>query len=128
MLSRSPFSALSLVIGALVLASFVGPVAVVPASATASASASAAAPPVTVDPGPLASNPFIRDDVNIGDCVNLLPLPNCGSDQRSGYHQYVTFIILLLATVFIGWRITRGVRARDRETSPPPKTPSSTAK
>jgi hypothetical protein len=77
----------------------------------------AAAPPATPDPASVASNPFIPD-VNIGDCVSSLPRPDCGSDERGGYHQYVTLIILFLGTLFIAWRVARGVRARDRAAQP----------
>jgi hypothetical protein len=88
-----------------------GPALVTVVQAT---SATQTAPPVTPDPAALSSNPFIPEDANLGDCVSSMPRPDCGTDQRSGYHQYITFIILLLATIFIGWRVTLGVRARDR--------------
>ena len=68
-------------------------------------------PTATSDPGSLASNPFIPEDVNIGDCVSSLPRPDCGSKEQSGYHQYLTLIVLFLATAFIGWRIARSVRS-----------------
>jgi hypothetical protein len=74
----------------------------------------ATVPPVTPDPASMGTNPFIPEDVNIGDCISSAPRPDCGSDQRSGYHQYLTFLILFLGTVFIGWRVALGVRARDR--------------
>ena len=89
----------------------VGPALV---SVVHASSAVATVPPVTPDPASMGTNPFIPEDANIGDCISAAPRPDCGSDQRSGYHQYVTFIILFLATVFIGWRVALGVRARDR--------------
>jgi hypothetical protein len=78
------------------------------------AEAAASVPPVTPDPSGMADNPFIPENANLGDCVSSLPRPDCGTDQRSGYHQYLTLIVLFLGTVFIGWRIARGVRSRDR--------------
>jgi hypothetical protein len=83
--------------------------------------AHATAPPVTPDPSSMGANPFIPDDANLGDCVSSAPRPECGSDQRGGYHQYVTLVILFLGTVFIGWRVARGVRARDRAVNDTPQ-------
>ena len=92
-----------------------GPALVSVVQATGAAtSAAATVPPVTPDPASMGTNPFIPEDVNIGDCVSSLPRPECGTDERGGYHQYVTFLVLFLATLFIGWRVTLGVRARDR--------------
>jgi hypothetical protein len=113
---------------ALAAALVVGPALVsVVQAATWSTPAARTVPPLP-DPETIGSNPFIPDDANIGDCVSALPRPDCGTDQRGGYHQYVTLLVLALATVFIGWRIARGVRARDRvindvpdKTSPPSK-------
>ena len=72
-------------------------------------------PPAT--DAPFTTNDFIPENANIGDCVSSLPRPECGSDSRSGYHQYLTFGVLALGTAFIGWRIARGVRARDNAQS-----------
>ncbi|MCU1359019.1 MAG: hypothetical protein JWN99_308 [Ilumatobacteraceae bacterium] len=109
---------MAIVLAGIIGLGIIGPVTI------GSVHASAAAPPTTEDPAVLASNPFIPDNVDLSDCTNSLPRPNCGSDQRSGYHQYVTLIVLFLGTLFIGWRITRGVRARDRVKNAEPKTPA----
>lgn len=69
--------------------------------------------------GPITTNPFIPENVNIGDCVSSVPRPGCGDDQRSGYHQYLTFLVLFLATVVVFWRVFRAVRARDRAVEEP---------
>lgn len=82
----------------------------------------ASVPPVTADPASIGTNPFIPEDANIGDCVSSVPRPQCGSDQQGGWHQYLTMLVLLLGTVFIGWRIARGVRSRDRSMTPPSDT------
>lgn len=59
-------------------------------------------------------NVFMPDEQNLDDCVGLLPRPGCGSDARGGWRQYLTMGVLGLGLAFIGWRISRGVRARDR--------------
>jgi hypothetical protein len=107
---------------AIVVGTFVGPV-LINAGSVGTVQAAAPAPVTTNDPAVLASNPFIPE-ADLSDCNNSLPRPNCGSDQRSGYHQYLTLIILFLGTVFIAWRVARGVRARDRANEPPPKAPA----
>ena len=110
MLGRA-FAALALAAGLIV-----GPalVTVVQATTVATSAFIGASVPPVPDPETIGSNPFIPEDANIGDCVSSAPRPDCGSDERGGYHQYVTLIVLALATLFIGWRIARGVRARDR--------------
>ena len=62
----------------------------------------------------VADNPFIPENRNLGDCVSSLPRPDCGSDARGGPLQYATFAVLLSGVGFIGWRIARGVRQKDR--------------
>lgn len=66
-----------------------------------------------LDSAPIATNDFIPDNANLGDCVSSLPRPGCGSEARSSTGQQLTFGVLLLATVLIGWRIVRSVRQRD---------------
>ncbi len=81
-----------------------------------------AATPVTAATGAaattMADNPFIPEDVNIGDCVSALPRPGCGNEIRGDSHSALTFGVLVAGLAFIGWRISRGVRRRDR-TQPP---------
>ena len=67
-----------------------------------------------------ADNPFIPEDVNIGDCVSSLPRPDCGSDAQGGGAQLATFGVLMAGMAFIGWRIARGVRRRERARSDVP--------
>lgn len=66
----------------------------------------------------LSTNPFIPEDVNIGDCVSALPRPGCGNEIRGDSHSALTFGVLVLGLTFIGWRITRSVRRRDRTVAP----------
>ena len=80
--------------------------------------ASATVEPVdTVADGTIADNPFIPEDRNIGDCVSSLPRPDCGSDAQGGGAQLATFGVLMAGMAFIGWRIARGVRRRERDRS-----------
>ena len=65
---------------------------------------------------PIATNDFIPENANIGDCVSSLPRPGCGSESRSDTGQLLTFGVLLAGTVFIAWRIVRSVRQRESAT------------
>lgn len=76
---------------------------------TPPAETSATDAPVVTD------NEFIPENVNIGDCLSSLPRPECGSKNRSGTGTLLTFGVLMAGTGFIGWRISRSVRARDRQ-------------
>jgi hypothetical protein len=78
-------------------------------------SATATAPVDTDAPITIGTNEFIPEGVNIGDCLSSMPRPNCGTKNRSGTGTLLTFGVLLLGTGFIGWRIARSVRARDRD-------------
>lgn len=88
-----------------------------------------AATPITVDQRAaaetLSTNPFIPEDVNIGDCVSSLPRPGCGNEIRGDGHAMLTFAVLVAGLSFIGWRIARSVRRRDapRPDAPRPDAP-----
>ena len=58
----------------------------------------------------MGTNPFIPDDVNIGDCVSSMPRPGCGNEIRGDSHSMLTFGALVAGLTFIGWRIVRGTR------------------
>jgi hypothetical protein len=62
----------------------------------------------------IGTNPFIPENVNIGDCVSSLPRPGCGSEAGSSGATLLTFGVLTAGLAFIGWRVARGVRQRDR--------------
>jgi len=84
------------------------------------ADASAASPARSVDAhlgGPQATAP--PDDDQVTECNSSLPPPQCGRRDGDGA-QVLTFAILVLGMAFIGWRIARGVRRRDRTMSPDP--------
>ena len=77
---------------------------------------SATVDPVTGDTVPNAgNNPFIPENRNLSECVSSLPRPDCGSSAQGGWAQGATFGALMLGMSFIGWRIFRGVRKRDRQ-------------
>lgn len=91
-----------------------------------------AASPVTIDQGAatetLGTNPFIPEDVNIGDCLSSLPRPGCGNRIRGDYHSMITFGVLIAGLTFIGWRIARGARrGQAPRNTPAPNTPARTA-
>lgn len=66
----------------------------------------------------IGTNPFIPEDVNIGDCLSSLPRPGCGTEASSSGATLITFGVLVAGLAFIGWRIARGVRQRDAGRSP----------
>jgi hypothetical protein len=77
--------------------------------------ASAQATTTTVDAStPLAANDLLPDNNNLTNCVGTVERANCGSKARADGHTYLVFLALALGMGFIGWRITRGIRARDR--------------
>jgi hypothetical protein len=79
-----------------------------------SVSSSSSAPPDTI-------NDFIPEDVDLGDCISALPRPECGTDSKGDWRFYVVMGVMLAGMGFIAWRITKGVRARDRAMMPDPQ-------
>ncbi len=76
----------------------------------------ATAPPATEQPttsGPVVTNDLIPENNNITDCIGTVERPNCGSKARADGHTYLVFLALVAGLAFIGWRIARGVKARD---------------
>jgi len=65
--------------------------------------------PVTVSP---VDNDFFPADRPFTDCVGLVERPGCGSEARGGFEQGILGGALVLALVFIGWRIVRAARRR----------------
>jgi hypothetical protein len=60
-------------------------------------------------------NDFIPTDQNLTSCVGTLELPNCGSEKKSDARLYATFAVLMAGMGLIGWRISVGVRRRERD-------------
>jgi hypothetical protein len=79
----------------------------------APAHATGGEPPDATAPASTA-NPFLPEQEDVSDCLSSLPPPDCGSDERGGSGQWLAFGAMMLGTVFIGWRIARAVRTRDR--------------
>jgi hypothetical protein len=71
-------------------------------------------PPPTTPPA-VTDNPFIPPDKNLSDCVSANPPPGCGSNAHGGWRQYLTFGIVILGLVFIGWRVVVIVRRNRKE-------------
>ena len=86
------------------------------------------APAATADAPPLeppgstvptgTANPFLPENENVTDCLSALPQPDCGSEERGGLGQWLTFGVMILGLTFVGWRVARGVRRRERAMSP----------
>jgi NADH:ubiquinone oxidoreductase subunit 6 (subunit J) len=108
-------------IGAAALALLVvGLLAAAPAGADAAPPATApvpAAPGAGEAVGSAINNDFIPPDVDLSECISANPRPGCGSENRSGWRQYLILAALLVGVVVIAWRITLAVRARDRSLS-----------
>ncbi len=69
------------------------------------------------------SVPDLLNGMDYSACVGLYPKPGCGtkpelSGDRGGTMQIAVFGILIAGMVFIGIRIARGVRARDKALDP----------
>lgn len=79
----------------------------------AGATTSTTIDPTFVDGGVVVENDFMPQEANLSDCLGSLPRPGCGSDARGGWRQYLTMGVLAAGLAFVGWRIARGVRARD---------------
>ncbi len=76
----------------------------------------ATAPPSTAQPTtsePVVTNDLIPANNNVTDCIGTVERPNCGSKARADGHTYLVFLALAAGLAFIGWRIARGVKARD---------------
>ncbi len=58
-------------------------------------------------------NVYVPEDENVSSCVGTLERPDCGSKSKGGWRMYLTFAVLMAGMGFIGWRIARGIRARD---------------
>jgi len=63
---------------------------------------------------PAASNDLLPENNDVTNCIGTVEQANCGSRARADGHTYLVFLALTLGLAFIGWRIARGVRARDR--------------
>jgi len=89
---------------------------IVIASSAASASATTAAgTPTNTDP-PIT----LPEGKSLTECISSNPKPGCGTSRDTDAHQIAVLSVMFAAMVFIGWRITRSIRRRDRSATPVP--------
>ena len=88
------------------------------ASMVPSSNVAATAPPTTE--APVVTNDLLPQNNDVSNCVGTVESANCGSKARADGHTYLVFLALTLGLAFIGWRIARGVRARDAAHEPSP--------
>jgi hypothetical protein len=75
------------------------------------------------DPTSATTLPDLLSGMDYSACVGLYPKPGCGtkpvlSGDRGGTMQIAVFGILIAGMAFIGLRIARSVRARDKALDP----------
>jgi hypothetical protein len=89
-------------------------------AATPSTHVVATAPPTTspTDTGPPVTNDLLPENNDVTNCIGTVEQANCGSRARADGHTYLVFLALAAGLTFIGWRIARGVRARDAAHKP----------
>jgi hypothetical protein len=85
------------------------------ADAAVPSAAHVTATPPTTPPPSVTDNPFIPPDKDLSTCVSANPQPGCGSSAHGGWRQSLTFVIVVVALAFIGWRIVVTVRRSRRE-------------
>jgi hypothetical protein len=90
-------------------------VAIVLLAAAPSAHAFATTPPTTP---PVVTNDLLPENNDTTNCVGTVERANCGSKARADGHTYLVFLALTAGLGFIGWRIARGVKARDASNAP----------
>ena len=91
----------------------------VPDQAAAAATAATSVPPDPLDPA--ADSPItLVGDRNLDECVSAMPRPGCRTSTDTDAMQIAVFSVLIGALVFIGWRIARATRQRDRAASAGP--------
>ena len=66
------------------------------------------APPVTEPPVTLANGKSLTE------CISANPPPGCSTRRETDGHQVAVLAVLAGGVAFIGWRVARGVRQRDR--------------
>ena len=76
-----------------------------------------------IDPTSATTIPDLLSGMDYSACVGLYPKPGCGtkpvlSGDRGGNMQIAVFGVLIAGMAFIGMRIARSVRARDKALDP----------
>jgi hypothetical protein len=85
-----------------------------------SAGVAASTPPTTPNGDPVVTNDLLPENNDVTNCIGTAEPANCGSKARADGHTYLVFLALIAGMGFIGWRIARGVRARDNANKPVP--------
>jgi len=85
-----------------------------------SAGAAASTPPTTPNGDTVVTNDLLPENNDVTNCIGSAEPANCGSKARADGHTYLVFLALIAGMGFIGWRIARGVRARDNANKPVP--------
>ena len=79
------------------------------------AEATPAVPTPATATATVVENEFIPEDRNLSDCISAVPRPGCGSDNRSGWRQWLVLGAIVGGLGVITWRIVvAGRRARSR--------------
>ena len=68
----------------------------------------------------MVTNDLLPENNDVTNCIGTVEQANCGSKARADGHTYLVFLALILGLAFIGWRIARGVKARDAVHEPSP--------
>jgi hypothetical protein len=67
-------------------------------------------------PDTVVDNEFIPEDRDLSECISALPQPGCGSENRSGWRQWLILGAIVVALAFITWRVVRAARRTRRST------------
>ncbi len=71
-------------------------------------------PAATTVPPTQEPSPTLAGGRTLAECINSAPRPGCVTRTDTDTHQLATFTILMVGMAFIGWRVFRSVRRRDR--------------
>jgi len=81
--------------------------------------------PTSTTTAAVGDNDFIPADQDLSDCVGAVEQPDCGSEAKGGWRQYLVMAVLAAGLGFIAWRVTLAIRRRDavvNAVAPPPAT------
>lgn len=62
---------------------------------------------------PLATNDFLPEDQDLTVCVGALERPGCGSEERGGWRQALTFGAVVAGLVVVFGTVIRSTRRRN---------------
>ncbi len=55
---------------------------------------------------------------SITECISANPKPGCTTQREADGHQLAVLGVMGGGLAFVGWRVTRGIRRRDRAVNP----------